>query len=78
MIKGALGAPLGHQEGQVDTRFVHGQKFRNRKRDVHHRKALERRFSIYKNRFTGSQEMTKKNKKIGSFLANPTFLTKNL
>jgi hypothetical protein len=38
LIKGALGAPEGHQ---VDTRFVLGQQIRNRKRDVHHRKALE-------------------------------------
>ena len=38
MIKGALVAPLEHQ---VDTRFVKGQKFRNRKRHVHQRKALK-------------------------------------
>jgi hypothetical protein len=38
LIKGALGAPEGHQ---VDTRFVLGQKIRNRKQSVHHRKALE-------------------------------------
>jgi len=38
LIKGAFGAPEGQQ---VDTRFVLGQKFRKRKRDVHHRKALE-------------------------------------
>ena len=31
MIKGALGASEGHQ---VDTRFVLGQKFRNRKQYV--------------------------------------------
>ena len=38
LIKGALGAPEGHQ---VDTRFVLGQKFRNRKQHVYQRKALE-------------------------------------
>jgi hypothetical protein len=38
MINGALGAPEGHQ---VDNRFVLGQKIRNRKQYVHHRKALE-------------------------------------
>jgi hypothetical protein len=38
LIKGALGAPEGHQ---VVTRFFIGQKFRNRKRSVHHRKALK-------------------------------------
>jgi hypothetical protein len=38
MILGALGAPEGHQ---VDTRFVLGQKFRNCKKCVYQRKALE-------------------------------------
>jgi hypothetical protein len=37
-IKGALGAPEGHQ---IDTRFVLGQQFRNEKRYVYQRKALE-------------------------------------
>ena len=38
MISGALGTQEGHH---VDTRFVLGQKSRNRRQYVHHRKAFE-------------------------------------
>jgi hypothetical protein len=73
LIKGALGAPEGHQ---VDTRFVLGKKIRNRKQSVHHRKALEiwrMMVFVLKNRFTGSNDMTKKSKKLGHFWQIPLF-----
>jgi hypothetical protein len=70
LTKGGLGAPEGHQ---VDTRFVLGQKFRNCKQSVHHLKALEKWFLTYKNRSTGSKDMTKKSKKLGHFWQIPLF-----
>ncbi len=70
MIKGALGAPEGHQ---VDTRFVLGQKFRKRKRDVHHRKALEIWPILVINISAQDQRYDKKTKKLGHFWQIPLF-----
>ena len=83
MIKGALGAPEApKKEGhQIDTRFVLGQKFRNRKRYVHHRKVLKiwhiTVFELKKSVHT-IKSYYQKTKKNAHFFKNPNFSTKKL
>ena len=75
-LKGAQGA---RQRSQVETRFVLGKKFRNRKRYLQYRKALEiwriMVFELRKSvrRIKSYDQKTKKN---AYFFKNPNFSTK--